>query len=130
MQPGQSLLLFTFCLFLPHSCAKSTGSSKPMRSNGMSQNDTVHDPLLPPRKTCAGSCGLYQLNDPTDVCQCDSQCFYHHDCCPDMENECPHIVDDPTRPRTQCKGFRTTRNSKSVCKMVQKMRPNCIPYNP
>ena len=125
MKHGQSWLFcanltlgLLFVLTCTKVCAegykKVAENETELNSGAMFQNDTDYDALLPQTKTCAGACGLYKLNLPTDICQCDSLCFYHNDCCPGMETDCPDIIHDATIPKTQCRGFHSIPFSKSA----------------
>ena len=41
-------------------------------------------------QSCEGSCG--NLDEPSpDGCYCDSPCFVHGDCCPDVCEQCPEL---------------------------------------
>ena len=118
MKPGPSWLFGAFCFFLPLTCAQSSLSWESVMSEVISEYEYA-DPPPQQKKMCAGNCGLYKLNDATDACQCDNQCYFHHDCCPDMETECPHIGNDTSIPKTECRGFQITEYSKFGCSFIK-----------
>jgi len=55
-------------------------------------------------QSCKGRCD--DPYDPNEVCQCNSSCSSHHDCCPDYihqcSNSCQGRCDDPFDPSFPC----------------------------